>query len=177
LSQTGGTLTLEGGTISGGTIDSTAGTLAFSDLGGTLSGVTLGGTLNLNSSTPTVTVSGGLTLSGGSIVFGATSYGVVRFTDASASLAGTGSVTFNNLTYSLYNTLQEDAAGGTLTIGPNVTVSGGTGTIGYNSNLGGPSNVSFVNQGTINADAAGTITLNGNAWSNSGLSSPPAAAQ
>ena len=77
-------------------------------------------------------------------------------------------MTFSNASEGYASTLQEDVAGGTLTIGPGVTVSGGTGTIGYNSNLGGPSNVSFVNEGTIDADAAGTITLAGDAWSNTG---------
>ncbi len=165
--QGSGTLTLAGGTLGSATVDAGT-TVNATNSGGTLSGVTLGGTLDLNSSTPTVTVQSGLTLSGGSIEFGATSYGVVRFTDAAASLGGTGSVTFNNGASSIDNTLQEDLAGGTLTIGPGVTVSGGTGTIGDNIYLGGPSNVSFVNEGTIDADAAGTITLDGNAWSTSG---------
>ena len=58
---------------------------------------------------------------------------------------------------------------GTLTTsGSGITISGGTGTIGYNSNLGGPSSVSFNNEGTIDADAPGTIALSGFAWTNSG---------
>ncbi len=162
-----GDLTLAGGSLGGATFD-VGTTIAVANAGGTLSGVTLGGRLDLNSSTPTVTVTGGLTLSGGTVVFEPSTYGIVRFSDATASLTGTGSVTFSNNNGYYSNALQEDAAGGTLTIGPNITISGGTGTIGYNSAIGGPSNVSFVNEGTIDADAAGTITLNGNAWSNSG---------
>ncbi len=166
--QGAGSLTLAGGTLGGATVDAGM-TINVANAGGTLSGVTLGGSLDLNSTSPTVTVTGGLTLSGGSVVFGASQYGVVRFTDAAASLAGTGSVSFSdNNYYSYLNTLQEDDAGGTLTIGANVTVSGGTGTIGYDSSIGGPSNVSFINQGTIDADSTGTITLSGNAWSSSG---------
>ena len=122
---------------------------------------------DLASSYPRASISGGaLTLDNATVAIETSytyGYGWLSFTDASASLAGTGGVTFNNSTESYANTLQEDVDGGTLTIGSGVTISGGTGTIGYNSNLGGPSNVSFVNQGTIDADAAGTITLDGNA--------------
>ena len=168
--QGSGALTLAGGTLGNATVD-TGMTIHVADAGGTLSGVTLAGNLDLDANTPTVTVLGGLTLSGGNVVFETSTYGygVLRFTNLAASLTGTGNVTFNNNYYSGNNTIQEATAGGTLTIGPNVTISGGSGGIGYNSSIGGPANVTFVNQGTIDADAAGTITLNGNnGWSNTG---------
>src|SRR5262249_20928771 len=66
------------------------------------------------------------------------------------------------------NTLQEGVAGGTLTIGPGVTVHGGSGGIGYNPNYDVPSNVTVVNQGTIAADGTGTLAVNGTAVTNNG---------
>ena len=166
--QVTGTFNLAGGTLAGASVD-TGTTLNVTNAGGTLSGVTLGGTLNLSSTSPTVNVTGGLTLSGGGIVFGASNFGVVRFSDAAASLSGTGLVDFNNASSSsVANTLAENVAGGTLTIGPHITITGGSGGIGYNSHVGGPSNVSVINQGTINANTAGTITIDGTGWSNTG---------
>ncbi len=166
--QGGGSLTLAGGALGKATVDAGM-TIHVANAGGTLNGVTLAGNLDLDASTPSVTVTGGLTLSGGNVAFEATAYGVLRFTDTAASLSGTGNVTFNNVSNGYINTIQEATAGGVLTIGSSVTISGGTGSIGYNNYLGGPANVSFVNQGTINANAAGTITLNGNnGWSNTG---------
>ena len=104
-------------------------------------------------------------------------YGILRFSDANSVLGGTnGSVVFSNLSNSVYNTLQENLAGGTLTIGPGITIHGGTGSIGYNPNIGGPSNVAVINQGTILADSAGTLTVNGTNWCNSGTIQAPAAA-
>ncbi len=163
-----GVLTLSGGRISGATVASGT-SVDVANAGGTLNAVTLDGTLDINGTgAPTVTVTGGLTLGGGNVIFEAGSYGIVRFTDTQASLAGTGTVTFNNGGNSVYNTLQEDVAGGTLTIGPGVTISGGSGAIGYDPSIGGPSNVAFINRGTIDADSAGTITLNGTGWTNDG---------
>ncbi len=125
--------------------------------------------LDLATNETHVSIGGGaLTLANATVAIEPGTYGVLSFTDVSASLAGMGSVTFSNNNGYYSNTLQEDAAGGTLTIGPNITISGGTGTIGYSANIGGPANVSFVNEGTIDADVEGTITLNGNAWLSSG---------
>src|SRR5262249_44428389 len=55
----------------------------------------------------------------------------------------------------------------TLTLSPTITVHGQNGTIGYVSYFGGPSNVAFINQGTIQADTPGYgITLTGTGWQN-----------
>ncbi len=179
LTAATGSWNLAGGTIDGGTVTASGGALLeATNQGGRLEdGVTLLGdpsmtdavVLDMATSNPVVTVAGGaLTLSNTTISLEATSYAVLQFTDAQASLAGTGTVTFNNGSNSVYNTIQEDVAGGTLTIGPGVTIAGGSGAIGYDPSIGGPSSVSFVNRGTIDADSAGTISLNGTAWSNSG---------
>ena len=45
---------------------------------------------------------------------------------------------------------------GTLTIGSGITVQGQNGYVGYSPETGGsPSNITVVNQGTIQADASG----------------------
>ena len=118
-----------------------------------------------------VSVGGGLTLNNATVSLGNSSggYGILRFSDANSVLGGTnGSVVFSNLSNSVYNTLQENLAGGTLTIGPGITIHGGTGSIGYNPNIGGPSNVAVINQGTILADSAGTLTVGGASATNQG---------
>ncbi len=181
LNAATGSWNLLGGTINGGTVSVTGGAdLVGTYSGGTLAGgVTLLGDLNLTLpqaldlttvGQANVTVVGGaLTLNNATVALGNNSgtYGLLRFNDAAASLSGTGSVVFGNLSYG-YNSLAENVSGGTLTIGPGITVQGSTGSVGYNANWGGIANVSVVNQGTIDADSAGTLTVNGASWTNSG---------
>ena len=161
--QGAGTITLAGGTLDGAVVQQV---IKGTTSGGTLSGVTLPGDpcqtqptlLDLTAAgNANVSVVGGLTLNNATVSLGNSSgsYGILRFNDANSVLGGTnGSVVFSNLSNSVYNTLQENVAGGTLTIGPGITIHGGTGSIGYNPNLGGPSNVAVINQGTILADSA-----------------------
>ncbi|HND53855.1 MAG TPA: LamG domain-containing protein, partial [Pirellulaceae bacterium] len=118
-----------------------------------------------------VSVTGGLTVNNGTIPMGNSSggYAALAFNGAASTFGGTNAhVSFSNLSNSPYNVVQQTTAGGTLTIGPGVTIHGGTGAVGYNSNYGGSSNVTVVNQGTIIADSAGTVTVNGVNWSNAG---------
>ena len=182
LNATTGSWNLVGGTITGGTVSVTGG----ADLIGTTTTSTLAGGVTLlgdpNLTLPqaldlttggdvVIAVSGGaLTLNNVTLAFGNSSgsYGFLSFVDTAASLTGTGAVAFSNGSNSLYNTLQENVSGGTLTIGPNITVHGGSGSVGYNASWGGISNVSVVNQGQILANSAGTITVNGASWSSSG---------
>ena len=182
LNATTGSWNLAGGTIAGGTVTVTGDSrLIGTNLGGTFSGgVTLQGdplltqpqVLDLTAAAnANVSVAGGLTLNNTTVALGNSSgsYGILRFSDANSVLDGTnGSVVFSNLSNSYANTLQENLAGGTLTIGPGITIHGGTGSIGYNPNIGGPANVAVINQGTILADSAGTLSINGTNWSNSG---------
>src|SRR5262249_7307442 len=140
--------------------------------GGKLSAVTLQGNLDLTGFGNTnATVVGPLTLSGGTVSLGGGggTYGVLRFDDPTASLTGPAPVAFSGQPRNVFSTLQENASGGTLTIGPGVAVHGGAGSIGYNPGLGGFSNVSVVNQGTIAADAAGTLSVNGSSVTNNGV--------
>ncbi len=162
-------ITLSGGTINGGTIDLTSGaTLVATGSGGTLDGVTVDGNIDLTAVGANLTITDGLTLDGTAAV-GAPSgnaYGYLNFA-GTQTLSGTGTVVFGQ---SIYNTLLVSEAATTLTIGPVITVRGQTGTIGYNSGLTStPTNVSVVNQGTIQADvAAGTITIDGTGDQNEG---------
>ena len=169
--QVAGTFTLSGGTLAGATVV-TGTTLKGTTSGGTLSNVTLQGNLDLTGAANVrVNVSGGpLTLSNATVSLGdgGGNYGLLIFSDDAAALAGSGSVVFANGFQGVYNTLQENASGGTLTIGPGVTVHGGSGSVGYNANWGGFANVSVVNQGTIAADGPGTLTVNGTNWTSSG---------
>ena len=71
---------------------------------------------------------------------------------------------------SLANALRPSVSGTALTIGPNILIHGQSGAIGYHSNnWGGPTDVTFTNQGTIDADVSGgRITLDGLNWTNAG---------
>jgi hypothetical protein len=182
VTNTGGTLALTpttgswqflGGTITGGTVTTSGGArLVATTTGGTLAGgVTLSGTLDLGAtSNVSVRVTGGLTLNNGTVQLGSATgnYGVLNF-DGVQTLDGTGTVVFGNNSNG-YNFLQAGpSAGSALTIGPNVVVRGHSGAVGFSPAWGGSTAVTFTNQGTINADTAGgTITLNGNGWTNTG---------
>ena len=180
LANTGTTVTLDGpwrlvgGTIDGGTLATTgAGALVATTSGGLLAnGVTVDGNLDLSSANSArVTVTGGLTLANGTVLKigdNVGDYGFVSFNGGNQTLGGSGSVLFGN---NLANTLWTGQSSGTsLTIGPGVVVHGQSGYIGLNTTyLGGFTDGTFTNQGTISADmSGGTITLNGLNWSNVG---------
>src|SRR5262249_39912276 len=132
--QSSSNFTLSGGTLASATVQ-TGTTITGTASGGTLNAVTIQGTLDLTGAgNANATVTGGLTLANGTVALGNSSgaYGLLSFSDAAASLTGTGSVVFSNQSNSAYNTLRENAGGGTLTIGPNITIHGGSGGIGYN---------------------------------------------
>ncbi|HND55088.1 MAG TPA: hypothetical protein PLV92_21890, partial [Pirellulaceae bacterium] len=182
LDATTGSWNLVGGTINGGTVTMTGGArlIATTSGGGLAGGVVLTGdpsqskplVLDMTSGNgANVTVSGGLTVNNGTIAMGNSvgGYAALMFAGAASTFGGTNAhVSFSNLSNSVYNVVQQNTAGGTLTIGPGVTIHGGSGSVGYNSNYGGPSNVTLVNQGAILADSAGTISVNGVNWTNSG---------
>src|SRR5208337_4520218 len=69
---------------------------------------------------------------------------------------------------SSYNALDVTRSGTALTISSGITIEGEAGYVGYDPSLGGSSNVTVVNQGTINADVSGgtiyllDISLQGN---------------
>jgi hypothetical protein len=165
LSQTGGTLTLEGGFISGGTIDSTAGTLAIDS--GALSGVTFDGPLNLTASGATVFLANGTTVVGSS----GSGPGTINVTGSGATLFFANTQTFNNATINLGPTSSNcyllAGAGIVLTLGPNVTIdaNGAAAIIEDSGNAGD----GIVNQGNISQTASDTsLYIYGNSFTNSG---------
>jgi hypothetical protein len=169
LSQTGGTLTLAGGTISGGTIKSTAGTLNFQS--GTLSGVTFDGPLNLTSEQQTVSLDDGTTVVGSS----GSGPGVINVTGNQDSLEFEDTQTVSNTTINLGNgnnvysdNLSETATGydQVLTLTSTVAVDvQGFSFIG--SDVGYPSEL--VNQGVIDqTGSGGRLTIAPNTLNNSG---------
>ena len=137
---------------------------------GTLAAVTLDGTLDLTTANNVrVAVTGGLTLNG-TVTVGSTTgnAATLSFNGGTQTLTGSGSILFGNANT---NTLWTGQSSGTnLTIGPSIVIHGQNGVIGTNiSQLGGFTNATFTNQGTIDADVSGgTIHLNGLNWSNTG---------
>ena len=170
-----GSWVLNGGTVQGGTIAPTNGA-SFTVSGGTLNGVTVNGNWDVGASVngASLTVLDGLTNNGTLQVGNPTNqwYGVVSFS-GTQTLSGSGTVVFGN-EYANYNcaenALRLTTGGTTLTIGSGITVRGQYGQIGYSTCIGGPANVSVVNQGTISCDVSGgTIYLNDQPFSNQGL--------
>ena len=129
-----------------------------------LDGVTLNGDMNMAHAQVSQRVTGGLALNG-TVNVGSGSY--LSF-QGSQTLAGTGSVVFDNNTS---NRLNVDGLASVLTIGANSTVRGHSGTVGnqYWDTSGGQS---IINHGTVSADVAGgTIVLSGGAFTNNGIAS------
>jgi hypothetical protein len=172
LSQTGGTLTLEnGGTIQGGTIDSTAGTLNFQS--GELSGVTFDGPLNLTSEQQTVSLANGATVVGSS----GSGPGVINVTGDEAELAFEDTQTLSNTTINLGNgnnvysdNLSATATGydQVLTLTSTVAVDvQGLSSISIGSDVGYPNEL--VNQGVIDqTGSGGRLAIASNTLDNSG---------
>ena len=154
-----GTITVDGtstlateGTISGGTINIQAGA---SILSGTLDGVTIDGDFTVAGNS-IVTVTNGLTLNGSATLGGGGDYGYLYF-NGSQTLGGTGTVALSG---SGYGALALPS--GTLTLGTGITVEGGVGYLGYSPEFGGsPSNITVVNQGTIEWSNGGNIVIAG----------------
>ena len=156
LSGSTGSWNLAGGTINGGTVSESGGAdVALSSSGGTLNGVTVNGPLDLTANNAYAYVTNGLTLDGtATLGYEARLY----FSGGSQTLAGTGTVVFNN---AIWQGLIADSDGMTLTIGAGITIDGGNSqgnegsAIGYSYGWGGGSNTSVVNLGTINANVSG----------------------
>ncbi|HKM52007.1 MAG TPA: hypothetical protein VJY33_01285, partial [Isosphaeraceae bacterium] len=163
-------LTLDEGSLIGGTWSTTGAAILVGSGGGTLTGVTVNGDLDLSQNSSYLRVYNGLVLNGtmdlgnadGSIA------GNVYFGDAgepAGSLTGNATVVFGeNSNNSLSNDSDQIGAAGTLTLGPAVTIHGNSGSIRNNDSTG-----TIVNQGTINADTAGgTIDVSDGTFTNAG---------
>jgi fibronectin-binding autotransporter adhesin len=179
LSQTGGTLTLgPGGTISGGTIDSTGGRLVF-DGGfhglhaGTLSGVTFEGPLNLTANGASVRFANGTTVVGSS----GSGPGTINDTGKQSHLFfnySNTTQTISNTTINLgnaisYSEIEQDDSyvkNLVLTLASSVTVN-----VAGNADIdgGASSGDRIVNQGAIDVTGSGgNLTVYGEAFTNPG---------
>ena len=188
-----GTLTLaSSGTIENGTIVDPGSGIAFA--GGTLSGVTYDGTMNLSTTSSSVTITNGLTLAG----INGTGTGTINLTGQSTDIYAEGGQTLNNATLNIGNAgnntylYNYDPYGiAVLTLGTSLTINQvGTyaildtsydarpasgivnaGTIDADLS-GGTFTIqgsgSFTNQGTIAVSNGDTVSLDSSSWSNSG---------
>ncbi len=141
LTPATGSWNLLGGTLTNGTLTETGGAeLVFTASGGTLDGVTIDGNLDLTGTFsgfqfPSAHLANDVVLNGTAYLGDATgSTEGELFFNANAILSGTGTVIFGGLGGQL--------SGGTMTIGPGITIVGSFGTI---------SATSLINQGTIDA--------------------------
>jgi allophanate hydrolase subunit 2 len=164
LTAATGSLTIAGGTVKSGTISATGGAKVIAtSAGGTLDGLTLNADLDATAAFANLTVLDGLTLNGTASV--GTANGTA---DASLSfngkqtLDGTGTIRFGSVALAANSNAQYTVYvnGGTLTIGPKITITGGSGYI-----YGG----TVVNKGTIDANGTGSsIVLQANPFTNQG---------
>ena len=166
-----GTLTLNTGTIKGGSISAIAnGVVSLIGPGttSTLDGVTVNGTLsNITNNGVTLVLKNTVTLNG-TLLIGATdgsTYDSVSLGDATSSpatLTGNATVIFGGTTS---NVLSSNVSGGVATLGPTVTLRGKSGMLVNASSSG-----TFLNQGTISSDVSGgTIRAGGNPGTSVGL--------
>ena len=148
------TVIQNGVTITGGTITS-SGSGRFAPTANNnnfFSGVTLSGLVDLASGTGIERVTGGLTLSGGRINLNSNS--VLSF-NGDQTLGGSGEIVLGNTGAS--NRALGLEGNTTLTVGSGVTVHGINGTLGQAYLAGGTQ--SLINNGVINSDGGGTITV------------------
>ena len=160
LYPTMGPCEMAGGKILGGTI-SGAGPAQLLYTSGTLDGVTLslGTVLKPSGGYAILTVVNGLTLDGVARIGVAPASPSSILFSGTQTLAGTGEVKFVS---SNGNNTLAPGGGGTLTVGPDITIHGWTGAVGA-------ATLAFVNQGAVAADTSGgTLTLRGSTWNNSG---------
>ena len=170
-----GSWNLMGGTIQGGRVDESGGSvLALTSSGGTLSGVTINGDVDGTQQIgATLTIVGGLVLNGSMSLGNASgsTYASVNFATlntTAGSLTGNGTVIFGGYpSNSVRNFSNLSGAAGTLTIGPDITLRGKGGGL---VNIGG-ANSTILNQGKIYADTAGGAIIigEGGTFLNQGL--------
>ncbi|MDB5333723.1 MAG: hypothetical protein JWP03_4874, partial [Phycisphaerales bacterium] len=167
--QTALSISLNGGTIGGGTIQSP---VNVSGAANALDGVTLAAGATVADGA-TLHVVDGLTFANSASITiqGASQPTILSFDDLSSNshtfVGGTGSITLGG-SDTMYDLLTyHNTFGGTVTLQSGVTVSG-AGTINTADLLGGAS-TGLINQGTITASVpATTLNIIGNAFSNAG---------
>jgi hypothetical protein len=171
LSASTGDLTLDGGTIMGGTVSASGGAkvaVSGDASGSSLDGVTLNSDLDMTADRASLTIKDGLTLNGTASI-GAHSSSATTFTSSSLNFAGSQTLGgIGNVVFGEDGSEISIDDGSTLTVGPNMTMEGSSGTIG---SFGADSNIStaLVNQGTIEADGnGGTLAIDVSSFQNQG---------
>ena len=156
-STAGGVMLQNGVTVTGGNITNSGGaTYKLSNSGSNfLSGVTLtgGSTIDMASAASLGRVVNGMTVNGIVNING----GNLLNMEGNQTLAGTGSIVFGATGN---NRVGVDGGGKTLTVASGVTISGVNGSIGLGQLVNGSGNA-IVNNGTINSDGGGIITIQG----------------
>ncbi|MBL8416392.1 MAG: S-layer family protein [Propionivibrio sp.] len=166
-STTGGVVLQNGVVVTGGNITNSGGaTYRLTNNGNNyLSGVSLtsGSTIDMASAASFVRVINGMTVNGTLNIDNAS---VVNM-EGTQSLAGSGSIVFGS---GASNRVGVDGGNKTLTIASGMTIRGVNGQIGQGQFVNGSGNA-IVNNGTINSDGAGIITIQGldNGITNNGL--------
>lgn len=160
----GGDWLLRGGTIQGGTLDTSDGSrLILTSTDGTLDGVIIGDDLVLDgtvNSLGDLKILNGLVLNGTLLVGNVAGSNRARiYVEGTQSITGTGTITFGN---SSVNTLSARGNGTTVTMGPGVTING----LYVHLTRHGFGDEGFDLQGTIEAEQQ--LTLAGDHWTNSG---------
>ncbi|MCB1966014.1 MAG: hypothetical protein KDI64_08210, partial [Candidatus Accumulibacter sp.] len=153
LAEGGSTVLFNGTAVTGGVLNSNGSGkfVASNSSVNFLNGTILNGALDMASAVGIERISaGGMTLNG-AINIGS---GSILAPQGDQTIGGNGSIVFADGNAS--NRLNVEA--GNLTIGNNVTVRGQTGYIGQQAFAGGAA--TLTNNGTINADSGGTITVN-----------------
>ena len=152
LGTTLGPWNMDGGTISGGTVNLADGQSLniLSDNGNRLiGGVTLNGDLNLTQTSALVRVSGGLTLNGTAHLTG----GDVQVLFEGPNTVNAGTFVFDGTSSSVRDL--GFWGNGSVTFAPGVVIRGGVGRIGQHRGIGGTGFV--TNQGRISADVSGKV--------------------
>ena len=151
LAGAGSIVSQAGVTLSGGTINSNGdGSLRAENNGNNfLDNVTLNGTLDMASAYGVERVTNGLVLNGSVNIAG----GSIFAPQGDQTIGGNGTIVFADSNAS--NRFNVEA--GNLTLGSGITVRGHTGYIGQQAWAGGAA--TLTNNGTINSDGGGTITV------------------
>ena len=155
-----GVALLNGTTITGGTINTSGGGrfVATNTGNNFLNDATIAGTVDIASATGVIRVNGatGLAMQSGGVI-NINSNSVLAFQGTQA-LSGTGEILFGNTGSS--NQIAIDGSGSQLTIGSGILVHGINGTVGPQRFIGSAGTV-LINNGTINSDGGGLITVAG----------------
>jgi len=127
-----------------------------------LTNVTLSANSELLMTGAWINVTGGMTLDGKITMNVSASQSLLLFT-GTQTIGGTGEIVLGTGTPEIWL----NQTGMTLTIAPLIEVHGGSGWIRNNTG-NGVTNTTLINDGTIRADAAGTLTISPNTLTNTG---------